>query len=159
MSQIHSQALQVRTKKVSAKTFAQEKAWQHSLSGTERFENVRRIRAEDRLRLHMAGQRARKTRERALRDVEFAASCLVDVVPKSSSYILFDSSEAPIDYVDLTRQGACRPSVVEKEQKLASEPWPPRNWKGENMGLITGDAYILVTDCEQSDARKALIVK
>ena len=104
----------------------------------------------------MAGQKARKTRERALRDVEFAASCLVDVVPKSSSYILFDSSEAPIDYVDLTRRDVCRPTVMENERKLASEPWPPRNWRGEDMDLITGDAYILVTDYEQSEARKAV---
>jgi hypothetical protein len=120
---------------------AAEKAWQHQLSGQARFDNVRRQRAADRLRLHHACQQARKVKERALRDVETAAACLVDTVPTSDFYIHIDidRSEVPTDFVDLTRQDARR-----KEMKLGTKPWPPENWKGEDMDLATSDAYVLV---------------
>lgn len=97
------------------------------------------------MRLHNACQQARKTRERALRDVETAAACLVDDVPVRDSYVQIDidSSEVPTDFVDPTREGARR-----KEKKLATKPWPPKNWKGENMELTTGAAYVLIMDRE-----------
>lgn len=128
-------------RKISAQAFAAEKAWQHQLSGQERFDNVRRQRELDRLQLHHACQKARRTKERALRDVEAAAACLVDTVPTSDSCIQIDinRSEVPTDFVDLTRE-----HVRRKERRPATEPWPPKNWKDEDMDLATGDAYVLV---------------
>jgi len=123
--------------------FAKEKAWQHQQSPTSRFNNVLKVRAENRSRLHNACQRARKTKERALRDVELATACLVDVVPESSSYVQLDSAEVPpVDSVDLTREGATRVA-----KRLAKKTWPPPNWKGQHMHLTMGDAYVLVVDC------------
>jgi hypothetical protein len=130
----------------STQAFAVEKAQQRQLSGTARFENVRRQRAADRLRLHNACQQARKTKERALRDAEIASKCLVDDVPtRGGSYIQIDSSELPTDFIDLTR----RPVPVDKEKRLSNQPWPPRSWKGEGMELALGAAYVLITDRDQ----------
>jgi hypothetical protein len=97
------------------------------------------------VRLHNACQRARKTKERALRDAETAAACLVDAVPTSDSYIQIDidNSEVPTDFVDLTREDARY-----KERKSVAKPWPPKNWKGEDMKLGTGVAYVLIMDQE-----------
>lgn len=126
---------------LSAEAFAAEKAWQHQLSGPERFENVRRQRAENRLLLHKACQQARKTKERALKDVQTAAACLADYVPTRYSYIQIDvvGSEVPADFIDLTREDARR-----KQRKPASKLWPPKNWKGDDMKLDTGVAYVLI---------------
>ena len=101
------------------------------------------------MRLHHACQQARKTKERALRDVETAAACLVDDVPTRDSdvHVDIDSSEAPTEFVDLTRDGARR-----KEMKLANKSWPPRNWKSQKMDLATGAAYVLIMDREQGVA-------
>ncbi|GAB7325487.1 hypothetical protein MBLNU13_g09498t2 [Cladosporium sp. NU13] len=147
----HIAQLEIGSEKTSsARAFAAEKAQQHQLSGTARFENVRRQRAADRLRLHRACQQARKTKERALRDVETAAACLVDDVPMSASNIRIniDSSEVPSDFVDLTLRNASRSVPVAKEKKLTNKPWPPQNWKGENMDLSIGAAYVLIMDRE-----------
>ena len=134
----------------STQAFAAEKAQQHQLSGAARFENVRRQRAADRLRLHNACQQARKTKERALRDAEIASKCLVDAVPtRGGSYIHIDSSEVPTDFVDLTRRNAGRPVPADKEKSLANQPWPPKNWTGEGMELALGAAYVLITDRDQ----------
>jgi hypothetical protein len=92
------------------------------------------------LRLHHACQQARKTKERALRDAETAAACLVEVVPTSTSFVQPDISEVPIEFIDLTRQDAHR-----KEKKPVTRPWPPKkNWKDEDVDLTTGDAYVLL---------------
>jgi hypothetical protein len=142
---LHGHTTQPRTeseRNISAQAFATEKDWQHKLSGQARFDNVRRQRELDRLRLHRACQQARKTKERALRDVETAAACLVDVIPTSDSYIHIDidRSAVPTDFIDLTRQDAHR-----KEKKSATKAWPPKkNWKDEDMDLATGNAYVLV---------------
>lgn len=134
----------------STQAFAAEKAQQHQLSGAARFENVRRQRAADRLRLHNACQQARKTKERALRDAEIASQRLVDDVPtRGGSYIHIDSSEVPTDFVDLTRRNAGRPVPVDKEKSLTNQPWPPKNWTGEGMELALGAAYVLITDRDQ----------
>lgn len=76
-----------------------------------------------------------------MRDVETAAACLIEAVPTSDSYIHIDidRSEVPTDFVDLTRE-----DVRRKERKPATKTWPPKNWKGEDMDLATGDAYVLV---------------
>jgi len=37
---------------------------------------------------------------------------------------------------------------VGKEKKLATKPWPPKNWKDEDMDLTTGAAYVLIMDRE-----------
>ena len=72
-----------------------------------------------------------------MRDAEIAAACLVDddAVPACSFYVQVDRSETPGEFVDFT----CR-----KEKRVASKMWPPRNWKGEDMKLGPGDAYVLV---------------
>jgi hypothetical protein len=131
-------------KKLTAKAFAEEKAWQRQLCPTARFNSVLKIRAENRLRLHNACQRARKTKARALKDAETAASCLIEAAPEGSSYIQIDGGEVPTDFVDLTGRCARR-----TERRLADKPWPPRNWKGEEMVLTIGGAYVLVMDREQ----------
>ena len=102
------------------------------------------------MRLHRACQQARKTKERALRDVETAAACLVDDVPTRDFHIHIDidSSEVPTDFVDLTREGARR----KEKKKLADTSWPPKNWKGQEMDVATGAAYVLILDREQGVA-------
>lgn len=131
---IRSKLLQSPTD-TSAEAFAAEKAWQHQLSGPERFENVRRQRAENRLRLHKACQQARKTKERA-------AACLVDDVPTRDSYIQINGSEAPTEFVDLTRE------EVGRRKQPAPKPWPPKNWRGGNLELAMGGAYVLIMNGE-----------
>lgn len=78
-----------------------------------------------------------------MRDVETAAACLVDDVPTSDSYVQIDidSSGFPSDFVDLTREDTRR-----KERKPVAKPWPPQNWKGEDLDLTTSKAYVLIMD-------------
>lgn len=152
---LNGQTTQLKSGPVStspAQAYAQGKAWQHELSGQARFDSVRRQRAADRLRVHNACQKARKVKERALRDVETAAACLVDDVSTSDSYVQIeiDNVEVPIDFVDLTREDTRR-----KNRKLANKPWPPQKQalaaaelEGWGHDLPANKAYVLITDRE-----------
>lgn len=135
-----------------SKAYAEGKAWQHELSGQAHFDNVRRQRAANRLRVHNACQKARKVKERALSDVETAAACLVDDVSMSDSYVQIeiDNVEVPTDFVDFTHEYTRR-----KKRKLANKPWPLQKQalaaaelEGWGHDLPTSKAYVLITDRE-----------
>jgi hypothetical protein len=82
-----------RAKELAAEAFAQEKMEQRRLSPTTRFNKIRKLRMEDRARIHKACQTAQKTKERALRDAAAAEACLVETVPESSLDVLVKSKE------------------------------------------------------------------
>lgn len=138
-----------RTSHPSVEAFVQEKTWQRELSSAARFDNARKRLVENRARFHNACQKARKTKERATRDAAVAAACLVGDVPLSSAYVLVDSSEAPTVFIDLASRVAARPTAASLKKKPASgQQLLKTNWKGENMDLEAGFAYVLVTSHE-----------
>jgi hypothetical protein len=141
-----------RAKELAAEVFAQEKMAQRRLSPTTRFNKIRKLRMEDRARIHKACQKAQKTQERALRDAAAAEACLVETVPESSLDVLVKSKEAPVEFVDATTwstsQGGSK-AEKRKEKPTSSKPWPPRtNWKGDDLKLSEGTAYVLIVKYE-----------
>jgi hypothetical protein len=139
---------QDRAGKLSAEAFAQEKMAQRRLSPTTRFNQIRRQRMEDRTRIHKACHKAQKTKERALRDAAAAEACLVETVPESRLCVLVRRKEAPIECVDCTALSTGQ--VAKQEKSASSEQWPPKtNWKGEDVELRAGIAYVIVIRDEQ----------
>jgi hypothetical protein len=127
----------------NAETFSTEKLRQHNLASSIRFELVRKQRHQDRMKRHAACARAGKVKVRTVRDAE----CLVDVVPSVSRelYVQVDRSEAPREFVDCTASLRVVPrSRVRASARLGKKALTMKNWKGEEMGLGRGVAFVLV---------------
>lgn len=128
---------------MTTNTFAQEKAQQQTLSSLERFESTRKKRLETRVKRQEACEKARKIRQRALKDVAAAQECLVDSVPMaSSSHVLVKRSEVPasVDFVQIrSRRSLGQGNGWNGELQGAT-----RNWKGEKMDLGPGGAYVVI---------------
>jgi hypothetical protein len=134
----------------NAEAFSTEKIRQHNLASRIRFELVRKQRRQDRTKRHAACARAGKVKARTVRDAE----CLVDVVHSVSRelYVQVDRSEAPREFVDFTTTGSLRVVVEEEVSKsrvresarLGKKILTMKNWKGEEMGLGRGVAFVLV---------------
>ena len=133
----------------NAEAFPTEKIRQHNLASSIRFELVRKQRRQDRMKRHAACARAGKVKGHTVRDAE----CLVDVVHSVSRelYVQVDRSEAPREFVDFAAtslrvglEEAVSKSRVGESGRLGKKVAPLKNWKGEEMGLGRGGAYVLV---------------
>lgn len=141
---------EVSKRKRQVEAFSEEKSRQHRLSSSAHFNLVRKQRGQIREQIHAACEKARKVKERALRDAATARACLVDDgLPKARElHVLVPRSEAPSGYVDFTSVRAvavrCFQSQKAISRHLSRTVLPMENWMGQEMGLSRDAAYVLI---------------
>jgi hypothetical protein len=141
--------------KRNAEAFSAEKSRQHQLSSSARFELVRKQRRQAREKIHAACGKARKVKEGARRDAAAAQACFVDdgdddvLLGSRELYVLVERSEAPSEFFDFTsprvaakvssKSGIARTALLGKKRLS-----PRKIWKGEDIGLTRGAAYVFI---------------